>query len=509
MPEPIRAANGSAMSDLLLSVEGLCKEFPGVRALDRVDFSLWAGEVHALFGENGAGKSTLISILAGAQSPDGGSIRMQGRVCRFSSVADARKQGISAVFQEFSLAPHLTVEQNLCLGEESHHQRFGLLQTAAMSLHARALLARLDFNIDPRRVVASLSRAEQQMVEIAKALRAKLSVLILDEPTASLTEKESAQLFSTVRSLTGQGVGVIYITHRIHEIKRLANRVTVLRDGKHIGVVEAADTSEAALIEMMAGRAVEKIYPSIASRPGKPMLELSDMRSAAGIAVDHFLVRTGEVVGLAGLVGCGKSELLRMAFGIEPFTAGTIHLDGHAIADPRPSAMVAHGAFYLPADRREEGLMMSASTADNITLHALTRPPIYWRAGLLSPSGQTALTQEVASRVEIHSVHLGRAVALLSGGNQQKVLFGKGLTRPVKLFILDEPTVGVDVGTRSAIYELIKQLCEKGAAVVLISSDLSEVLHLSHRVYVMRAGRIATEIARADLSEAAVLKHFF
>lgn len=498
-----------AMSDVLLSVSGLSKEFPGVRALDGVDFELRGGEVHALFGENGAGKSTLISIIAGAQPQDRGTLRMLGEELRFSSVADARRHGISAVFQEFSLAPHLTVEQNLCLGEERLHQRFGLLQLSAMSRHAKALLQRLNFEIDPRRVVATLSRAEQQMVEIAKALRAKLSVLILDEPTASLTERESEQLFATVRSLKQQGVGIIYITHRIQEIKRLADRVTVLRDGKHIGVVDAASTTEAKLIEMMAGRAVEKIYPVIAAKPGRNILELSDMRSVGGVAVDHFLAREGEVVGVAGLVGCGKSDLLRMVFGIEPMKSGTVKLDGKIIKKPTPRRMLDAGVFYLPPDRREEGLMLSASSADNISLNALTQRPIHFRSGFLSLSAERTVTREIAQRVDIHASNMSRATALLSGGNQQKVLFGRGLTRSIKLYIFDEPTVGVDVGTRSAIYYLIKELCEGGAAVVLISSDLPEILHLSHRAYVMRSGRIAAEIERSQLSEAAVLRHFF
>ncbi len=497
------------MSDVLLSIEGLSKEFPGVRALDGVNFELLAGEVHAIFGENGAGKSTLISIIAGAQAPGGGSIRMHGELLRFSSVADARQQGISAVFQEFSLAPHLTVEQNLCLGEEHIHQRYGLLRLSEMSRHASALLQRLNFKIDPHRVVATLSRAEQQMVEIAKALRGKLSVLILDEPTASLTDRESEQLFSTVRSLKQQGVGVIYITHRIQEIKRLADRVTVLRDGKHIGVVDAASTSEAKLIEMMAGRAVEKIYPSIAANPGRAILELTDIRGRSGVVVDHFIAREGEVVGVAGLVGCGKSDLLRMAFGIEPMQSGTVKLDGQVVDKPTPRRMLNAGVFYLPSDRREEGLMLSASTADNITLNALTQQPIHFRSGFLSLSAERTVTRDIGRRVDIHPSNLPRATALLSGGNQQKVLFGRGLTRPIKLYILDEPTVGVDVGTRSAIYYLIKELCEKGAAVILISSDLPEILHMSHRAYVMRSGRMAAEIDRAQLTEAAVLKHFF
>ncbi|MFZ4539755.1 sugar ABC transporter ATP-binding protein [Propionivibrio sp.] len=497
------------MRDVLLSIEGLSKEFPGVRALDGVDFELLAGEVHAIFGENGAGKSTLISIIAGAQPQGGGVIRMHGEIRRFSTVADARRQGISAVFQEFSLAPHLTVEENLCLGEEHIHQRFGLLRLSEMSRHASALLERLNFKIDPHRVVATLSRAEQQMVEIAKALRGKLSVLILDEPTASLTDRESEQLFSTVRGLTQQGVGVIYITHRIQEIKRLADRVTVLRDGKHIGVVDAASTSEAKLIEMMAGRAVEKIYPSIAANPGRAILELSDIRGGSGVVVDHFVAREGEVVGVAGLVGCGKSDLLRMAFGIEPIKSGTVRLDGQIVDRPTPRRMLNAGVFYLPSDRREEGLMLSASTADNITLNALTQQPIHFRSGFLSLSAERTVTRDIGRRVDIHPSNLPRATALLSGGNQQKVLFGRGLTRPIKLYILDEPTVGVDVGTRSAIYYLIKELCEKGAAVILISSDLPEILHMSHRAYVMRSGRLAAEIDRAQLTEAAVLKHFF
>ncbi|MEP6872740.1 MAG: sugar ABC transporter ATP-binding protein [Burkholderiales bacterium] len=490
----------------LLRTVRLCKHYPGVRALDNVGFDLNHGEVHVLFGENGAGKSTLISLLAGASEPSSGHIEFEGRAVELRSVREARALGISAVFQEFSLVPTLSVAENLLLGDEP--KRFGLLRRAEIRARALELLRRLDFHIDVDRIVGSLSRAEQQMVEIAKSQRSRLAVLILDEPTASLTDQETNHLFAMVERLRATGVGIIYISHRMQEIRRIADRITVLRDGCHIATVSADRADDAALVELMTGRSIAQIYPTIASRPGENLLELHGVSTRGGVRDASIRVRRSEVLGLAGLVGHGKSELMRAAFGIEPVVLGRVLFKGEDVTRRKPGELLARGMFYMPPDRRNEGLMLGFSCARNITLSMLRRG-LQGAGGLIQRGRERTLASSVAERVELAPLNLGRAVGLLSGGNQQKVLFGKGLAMHADLYIFDEPTVGVDVGTRSALYMLIKQLTEANAAVVIISSDLPEILHLAHRAYVLRNGRVVGELNRPELTESAVLGLFF
>jgi len=490
----------------LLQVRKLCKHYPGVRALDQVDFDLRQGEVHVLFGENGAGKSTLISLLAGASQPSSGVIEFEGRPVELGSVREARALGISAVFQEFSLVPTLSVAENLLLGDEP--RRHGLLRRGEIASKARELLRQLDFQLDVTRSVGSLSRAEQQMVEIAKSQRSRLAVLILDEPTASLTEQETVQLFAMVDRLRSKGVGIVYISHRMQEIRRIADRITVLRDGGHIATIDAAGTDDDRLVEMMTGRSIAQIYPTIAARPGETLLELHGVGTRSSVRDVTLQVRRGEVLGLASLAGHGKSELMRAVFGIEPVTDGKIVFKGEDVTRSKPGELLARGMFYLPPDRKNEGLMLGFNCARNITLTMLQRG-LRGRGGLIQPGRVRALANSVAARVELAPRNLGRAAGLLSGGNQQKVLFGKGLAIEADLYIFDEPTVGVDVGTRSALYQLIKQLTEANAAVVIISSDLPEILNLAHRACVLRNGRMVGELCGAGLTESAVLGLFF
>lgn len=490
----------------LLRARGLTKHFPGVSALDGVDFDLRHGEVHVLFGENGAGKSTLISLLAGANVPTAGQIEFEGRPVALRSVREARALGISAVFQEFSLVPTLSVADNLLLGDEP--TRHGLLRRGQLRERARELLQRLDFHIDPERMVSSLSRAEQQMVEISKSLRSRLAVLILDEPTASLTDEETEHLFAMIERLRARGTGIVYISHRIQEFRRIANRVTVLRDGRRIATVDMASTDDATLVELMAGRPIAQIYPLIESRRGDMVLSLHGVSTRSGVRDATLAVRRGEVLGLAGLVGQGKSELMRAVFGIDAVTAGRVILNGADMTNRKPADMLACGMYYMPPDRKDEGLMLAFSSARNITLPVL-RQRLRGALGLLHRARQRELSRSVAERVGLAPRNLGRAVGLLSGGNQQKVLFGKGLATQAALYVFDEPTVGVDVGTRSALYGLIKQLAESGAAVVIVSSDLPEILHLCHRACVLRGGRVVGELGGEGLTEAAVLNLFF
>lgn len=490
----------------LLDLARISRQFPGVRALDEVDFDLRSGEVHVLFGENGAGKSTLIAIVAGALQPHGGQIRFRGESIHLSSVHHARSLGISAVFQEFSLVPQLTVEQNLFLGAEE--TSFGLLDKKALRARAADILERLGFPLHPAQRVAFLSRAEQQMVEIAKAFRSDPSVLILDEPTASLTERETERLFALIEQVKARGVGIIYITHRMNEIRRIGDRITVLRDGRRVATVDAR-TPEEDLVRLMTGRVIEQIFPDVRFRPGEPMLEVDHLTTAGGAVNGVSLhVRRGEIVGLAGLVGSGKSEVARACFGLVPISGGRIAFAGEAVTGLPPRRMLDKGFFYVPADRRDEGLMMMRSVRENVALPALSTPD-FSRGFLLRRDAESARIRDLAKRLNLQPLRVEREVDHFSGGNQQKVLLAKSLTREIRLFAFDEPTVGVDVGTRVAIYEFIRDLCQSGAAVLLVSSDLPEILHLTHRVYVMCRGVLTAELGGGDISQENVLRHCF
>jgi ribose transport system ATP-binding protein len=503
------AAGASATSEApaLLRLHKISKQFPGVVALDAVDFDLRPGEVHVLFGENGAGKSTLISLVAGVYRPTAGRIEFRGQEIDLAAVHQARQLGISAVFQEFSLVPQLTVEENLFLGAELTQN--AMLSKREMKTKAKAILDRLAFPLDPDIRVAYLSRAEQQMVEIAKAFRSDLSVLILDEPTASLTERETRRLFQLIEQAKASGVGIIYITHRMNEIKRIGDRITVLRDGRHVATLGVAEASETRLVELMTGRVVAQIFPKIAYVPGDVMLEVQDLSTATKTVSKVSLhVRSGEIVGLAGLVGSGKSEVARACFGVEPLASGTVRFAGEDVTGASPQKMLARGLFYVPPDRRVEGLIMMRGARENISLPSLNVAP-FSRGPFLDRAGEKGKARELAKRLNLNPLNIERAVDHFSGGNQQKVLLAKALSREVKLFVFDEPTVGVDVGTRVAIYQFIRDLCEAGAAILLISSDLPEILHLTNRTYIMYRGILRAELAGADITEKNVLPHLF
>lgn len=492
----------------LLKLEGICKQFPGVLALDGVDFELLAGEVHVLFGENGAGKSTLINIVAGSLRPTSGAIIYRGEETSFSNVYNARKVGISAVFQEFSLVPQLTVTQNLFLGVEK--TRHGLLDHKSMNLQAAEILEKLGFQLNPAVRITTLTRAEQQMVEIAKAFSAELSVLILDEPTASLTERETQRLFELIEQAKSRGVGIIYITHRMGEINRISDRITVLRDGKYITTLDTGSASDVDLVELMTGRVIDHIFPKIRYNPGETLLSIrhltTDDQSVRNASIE---VKKGEIVGMAGLVGSGKSEIMRACFGIEAFQEGEIYFEGHSIKKITPARMMQHGIFYVPPDRRVEGLLMMRTVRENISLSALSTARLSIGSIFLKTQQEKELVHELTAKMQLSPPKIERLVGHFSGGNQQKVMLAKVLTREIKLFIFDEPTVGVDVGTRAAIYEFIRDLCEAGAAIVIISSDLPEILHLSSRAYVFYRGKIQAELIGDEITEKNVLLNFF
>ncbi len=492
----------------LLSVRALTKNYQSVRALDAVDFDLRAGEVHVLFGENGAGKSTLISILSGANRPTSGHIEMNGEEIALASVHDARRRGISAVFQEFSLIPQMTVEENLFLGAE--HTRRIFLDKVSMRCEALRLLEELGFDLPPNQRVDRLTRAEQQMVEIAKAFRGELTVLILDEPTASLTDYETEKLFALIRELTARDVGIVYITHRMGEIRQIGDRITVLRDGRHVATLPVVDADDDTLVRLMTGREVGAIFPEfVPGSSDEDVLTLDRVTTAQGQVIDVSMsVRRGEIVGLAGLVGSGKSEAMRAAFGTLPIAHGRVIYRGEDVTGQSPARAIRRGFLYLPPDRKDEGLMMMRPARENMSLAALDVIP--FRRGLFLDRGAERFRiAELARQFNLSPNRPERAVDHFSGGNQQKAMLARSLTRKLELVVFDEPTVGVDVGTRAAIYRFIVGLAEAGTTVVIVSSELPEILHLSTRVYVFHRGRVQTELLREELSEEAVLAHFF
>ena len=492
----------------LLRLEKISKRFPGVSALQQVDFDLREGEVHVLFGENGAGKSTLINIVAGALRPTSGKIFFRDSEIHFPSVHNARKAGIYAVFQEFSLIPQLTVAQNLSLGVEKC--RYGILDKKGMQRQAREVLERLGFELDPGKQVVYLSRAEQQMVEIAKVFCSDLSILILDEPTASLTEKESRRLFYLIAQAKKNNVGIIYITHRIGEIRRISDRITILRDGKYIATVKTDRVTDTELVELMTGRVIDQIFPGIEYNPGKTVLSVEDVTTAdKSVRNVSMAFKEGEIVGLAGLVGSGKSEIMRACFGIETIQDGRLIFDGQPMDKVSPSRMLNKGMFYIPPDRRNEGLIMVRNVRENISVAALSTINLSSYSMFLKRKGENRMAQDLSNRLNLQPMKIERRVDLFSGGNQQKALLARVLTRDTKLFVFDEPTVGVDVGTRAAIYEFLRDLCQEGAAIALISSDLPEILHLTNRAYVFYRGHLRAELSGDEITEQNVLFHFF
>lgn len=496
-----------AAGEPLLKMRRIGKSFPGVRALDNARLDLWPGEVHVLFGENGAGKSTLINVIAGVLVPDEGELMLLGQPLRLTSVQDARRHGIGAMFQEFSLAPHLTVAQNLVLGNEP--SRFGFINSREAHRIAEQALSRYGFELPLDALVGELGRAEQQMVEMAKAMLTEPRILILDEPTASLSEKETEALFETVRQLKSRGVAIVYITHRMREIQAIADRITVMRDGSYIDCLTAAEASEHQLIELMTGRKHGDLYPKINHHAGRMLLRLQGLSSQDGMLqqVDIEL-REGEIVGLAGLVGCGKSEIGRACFGLIPLASGSVQFNGEHLTRPTPREMLGRGLGYVTSDRRSEGLLLQRPIRENISLAALSTRRFSW-AGFLRLGSEREHVQSLAERMRLRPLNLKAEALNYSGGNQQKVVIARALARDAKVLIVDEPTVGVDVGARAEIYRALADLVHQGCSVLLISSDMPEIINLSNRVYVVKDGRVVDHLERDEIDEERILHGFF
>lgn len=492
-----------SQSPPLFELRGISKHFPGVRALDDVSFSVWPGEVHMLLGENGAGKSSLMKVLCGAYRADGGSFYHQGKKVEISSPADAQKLGIAVIFQEFSLVPYLDIAQNIFLGREPAGRIPGTIDRKRILADARRVLSSIGFDIDPSIRVEKLGVAQQQMVEIAKAISQNARILVMDEPTAALSDRETELLFMLIARLKADGVAIIYISHRMAEVFSLGDRITVLRDGRRIDEVLPGAVSSDDLIRMMVGRSVDMSYPrTFAETPGSIVLEVRGLSAASGISGIDLVVRQGEIVGLCGLVGSGRTEVVRAIFGADKTTAGQVLFNGQDKSGG-PDEAARLGIALIPESRKTEGLALIRSVGDNLIVAALRK---VFPSGLFDQGKSRHIANDLVRRLRIATPSDKQAVGLLSGGNQQKVVIGKWLAAGARLFIFDEPTRGIDVGAKSEIFALIDRLVADGAAALMISSEQAEICHVCDRAYVMRDGKIAGELARHELSEANIVK---
>ena len=485
-------------------MHGIVKWFPGVRALDGVDLDVRPGEVHCLLGQNGAGKSTLIKVLAGAHQPDAGTITWLGDRVSLSDPQAAMRLGIATIYQELDLVAGLTVADNVFLGREQ--SRLGLTRPATANRAAGELLARLGHpEIRPTAEVGALSAASQQMVSIARALSQDAKLIIMDEPSAVLDNEEVERLFGVIRDLTAHGVAVVYISHRLEEIRQIGDRITVLKDGRTVATgLPARDTPTRDVITLMTGRTIEYVFPPRQAAPptGEPMLEVEGLSLVGHFAGVNLAVRPGEIVGLAGLVGSGRSEILETIYGARKATTGTVRLAGRRLRPGDVGAAVAAGIGLAPEERKSQALLLDDSVYRNITVSSLGR---FARGGFLSGSAERAAARAQTESLDVRPADVTRIVRTLSGGNQQKVVLARWLLRDCKVLLLDEPTRGVDVGARSEIYALVRSLADRGVAVVVVSSEIPEVLGLADRVLVVADGDVVIEAPAEELDEHRVL----
>lgn len=491
------------MTTPLLEVRRLCKRFPGVRALHEVSLRLGHGEVLALIGENGAGKSTLMKILAGVQKADAGEILLDGRPVSFDTVNQAMDAGVVLIHQELNLCDNLDVASNIHLGREP--LRAGLIDRQTMRRDARRVLDMVGLSVDPATPLHRMTIAHQQLVEIAKALSVNARVLIMDEPTSSLSQHETENLFRVVNDLRTRGVSVIYISHRLGEVKALADRVSVLRDGQNAGDLTRDRIDHDTMVRMMVGRDISQFYARKQHPVGGVLLDVRDLVTPAWPRQKlSFSVRAGEIVGFAGLIGAGRTEMLRALFGIDKPLGGTITFDGQPLDAHDPQAVIGRGMALVPEDRKQHGLIVEMSVRHNIGLPGLRDHS--GRGGWLNQPREDADTASMIGRMNIRTPGPDQIVQYLSGGNQQKVVIGKWLCLGPKLLLLDEPTRGIDVGAKQEIYKLMEQLAEAGMGIVFVSSEMEEIIGMSDRVLVMHEGRLTGELSRGELSEEAIMQ---
>ena len=486
----------------VLQVSDIHKRFPGVHALRGVNFDVQPGEIHALLGENGAGKSTLIKVIAGVHSPDSGQIMFDGKPVSFSNPREAQQIGIATIYQELSLYPELTVAENMFMGHAPKRRMgpFQVLDWERMNTRAVELLAELEItNMDVKRKVGTFNVGNRQRVEIAKALSLNARLLIMDEPTAALTEADVENLFSIVRLLRERGVGIIYITHKLVEVFELADRVTVFRDGQFIGTKQVSQTNEQELISMMVGRTIENLFPKKPSQIKDVVLEVRNLEAGSNTRNVSFKVRAGEIVGLAGLVGSGRSETAQVIFGVTQPESGEILVDGKPVKINHPSEAVKHGIAYVPEDRGLQGLVKAMTLRENITMSVLDAVS---SGTFINYRKEQNIAKQAIEQFAIRAYGTEQIVNKLSGGNQQKVVVGKWLASEPRILIMDEPTRGVDVGAKSEIHRLMSELAaDRGLAILMISSELPEILGMSDRILVMRSGEIVAEFTREEATQ--------
>jgi ribose transport system ATP-binding protein len=485
----------------VLEMRHIRKTFPGVVALDDVDFDLRRGEVHILLGENGAGKSTLMKILSGAYQKSAGQIIFDGNEVEIRNPKHAQTLGISTIYQEFNLIPHLSVGENIFLGREP--RRFGLIDQRAIFQEATRALNGLGLTLDPRQLIKGLKVAEQQMVEVAKALSLDARILIMDEPTAALTEHEIKELFATIRSLRDKGVSIVYISHRMEEMFEIGDRVTVLRDGRTVGTYNVREMSKSELIRLMVNRELTELFPKERAELGPEVLRVEGLNTPGELKDISFSLRKGEVLGIAGLLGAGRTELARAIFGLDKITSGTISINGAVQRIGSPRVAINSGIGFLTEDRKSQGLVLPLSVKENLCLASVDK---FSRWGLMNAQNEQQAADRYVKDLRIKTPSLDQKVVYLSGGNQQKVVLSKWLCCKSEVFIFDEPTRGVDVGAKAEIYQLMNKLTASGVAIIMISSEMLEVLGMSDRILVMRGGRITGEFSADEATQERVLQ---
>lgn len=491
------------MSQYVLEMRDITKQFPGVLALDKVSFDLRPGEVHCLIGENGAGKSTLMKILAGAQPMDSGEILIEGEPVHILSPHHAQQLGISMIYQEFNLSPYLSVAENIFLGREPRLGRTPFIDWQRMYRESRDILARIRVALDVKRPVNELSVAQQQMVEIAKALSVNAKIIVMDEPSATLTDHELVALFDLIKTLRRQGIGLIYISHRLEEIFEIGNRATVMRDGRHVATKEVCDVDREAIIHMMVGRELKDEFPKQQFELGAERLRVEGL-SRAGVFEDvSFNLRQGEIVGLTGLVGAGRTEVARAIFGADRITGGQIVLDGKPVTIRSPQDAIRQGIGLLTEDRKNQGLVLGMTVRENTTLSNLSA--LVW-GPFIDRKQERSVAERFVKDLQIKTPSIEQTAQNLSGGNQQKVVLAKWLFTQSKVLIFDEPTRGVDVGAKVEIFKLMNDLVSRGVAVLMISSELPEVLGMCDRILVMHEGRLAGELPGKGATQEAIMR---
>ncbi|MBY5808177.1 sugar ABC transporter ATP-binding protein [Rhizobium leguminosarum] len=499
----VRASGAVPNAEYLLSAEGVRKEFPGVVALDDVQFRLKRASVHALMGENGAGKSTLMKILAGIYTPDKGDIRLKGIEIRLKSPLDALENGIAMIHQELNLMPFMTVAENIWIRREPKN-RLGFIDHGVMHRMTEELFARLNISIDPDIEVRYLSVANRQMVEIAKAVSYNSDVLIMDEPTSALTEREVEHLFRIIRDLRAQGIGIVYITHKMNELFEIADEFSVFRDGRYIGTHASTDVTRDDIIRMMVGREITQMFPKEEVPIGEVVLSVKDLCLKGVFNNVSFEVRAGEILGVAGLVGSGRSNVAETLFGVTPASSGSIELYGKPVTISSPTEAIRNRMAFLTEDRKDTGCLLILDILENMQIAVLQDR--YVKGGFVQQGAVEATCEDMAKKLRVKTPNLYERVENLSGGNQQKVLIGRWLLTNPRILILDEPTRGIDVGAKAEIHRLVTEMARDGVAVVMISSEMPEVLGMSDRIMVMHEGRVTGFLNRDEATQIKVME---